>query len=117
MTIEVPYNVVGLKVTLHCVDNDGVAIPLTDAENLKIKLRPESGTAATAVVKTATLEGSGADGRLYCLTESGDIDTGILRERHIRRSYHSGDSFHGCCEPGRDLVCQEKRGQIMTLIF
>lgn len=75
MTIEVPYNVVGLKVTLHCVDNDGVAIPLTDAENLKIKLRPESGSAATAVVKTATLEGSGADGKLYCLTESGDIDT------------------------------------------
>ncbi len=75
MTKKVSYNAVGLKVTLECVDNDGVAIPLTDAKNLKIKLRPQSGSTATAVVKNATLEGSGADGRLYCLTESGDLDT------------------------------------------
>lgn len=74
MTKEVPYNVVGLKVTLQCVDNNGVAIPLTDATNLKIKLRPESGATSTAVVKTATLEGTGATGELYCLTAEGDID-------------------------------------------
>lgn len=75
MTKKVSYNAVGLKVTLECVDNDGVAIDLTGAENLKIKLRPQSGAAATAVVKTATLEGVGTNGTLYCLTESGDLDT------------------------------------------
>lgn len=75
MTKEVTYNAIGLKVTLQCVDNDGVAIDLTGATNLKIKLRPESGAAATAVVKTATLEGAGTNGTIYCLTEDGDIDT------------------------------------------
>ena len=69
---EVQRNAIGVKVLVNVVDEEGDAVTLTSATNLKIKMRP---TVGSGITKTATLEGASS---VYFMTEDGDLDaTGV----------------------------------------
>ncbi len=65
---EIPRNQIGIKILINVVDENGDAITLTSATNLKIKMRPIVGAGIT---KTATLEGASS---VYFLSADGDLD-------------------------------------------
>jgi hypothetical protein len=70
MTEEVHLNDIGTKFLLT-VKEDGVALNISTATVKSIVFKKPSGT---VVVKTATFETDGADGKIYYLSVSGDLD-------------------------------------------
>lgn len=87
---NIQMNDVGVKVTINVVDENGDAITLTGATNLKIKIGAENGEGIT---KTATLEGTTA---LSCLTEAGDINVaGVWKAQ----AYYELGGFRGHTKP------------------
>lgn len=67
---EVHVDDVGTRFELTLEDGDGNAVDISSASRLELVFRRPDGTTIT---RTATLSGSGADGKLYYDSVAGDI--------------------------------------------